>query len=71
MDIDKDKLTDESLIDMKFITQETGMSIQWIYRLIKNGEFPKQKKLGRSSRWQYSEYKAWKSNLGIAPKKAA
>lgn len=65
MNIDTSNLNDESLIDMKFITRDTGMSVQWFYRLMKQDKFPKQIKLGTSSRWKYADYRRWKSNLGI------
>lgn len=50
------------LIDMTFITQYTGMSDKWFYKLIQEGEFPKPIKLGRSSRWFKSEIEAWMLN---------
>lgn len=50
------------LIDMIFITQYTGMSDKWFYKLIQEGEFPKPIKLGRSSRWFKSEIEAWMLN---------
>lgn len=64
-------ISPDALIDMKFITNDTGMTVQWFYRLIKRGEFPKQIKLGRMSRWKYADYAAWKSNLSIVQQKAA
>ena len=51
-------LTDK-LIDMKFITQLTGLTDKWFYKLIQDGEFPKPIKLGRSSRWLKSEVEQW------------
>ncbi|HHN8405079.1 TPA: helix-turn-helix transcriptional regulator [Morganella morganii] len=50
---------DEPLVDMKFITQFTGSTDKWFYKLIQNGQFPKPIKLGRSSRWQKSQVEAW------------
>lgn len=44
---------------MAFITQLTGLTDKWFYKLIKDGEFPKPIKLGRSSRWLESEVEAW------------
>ncbi|EAP7891407.1 AlpA family phage regulatory protein, partial [Salmonella enterica] len=32
---------------------------KWFYKLIKDGEFPKPIKLGRSSRWLRSEVETW------------
>lgn len=51
-------LTDQ-FIDMKFITQLTGLTDKWFYKLIQDGEFPKPIKLGRSSRWLKSEVELW------------
>lgn len=51
-------LTDE-LVDMKFITKYSKLTDKWFYKLIKDGEFPKPIKLGRSSRWLRSEVETW------------
>lgn len=51
--------TKDRLVDMAFITAYTGLTDKWFYKLIKDGEFPKPIKLGRSSRWTESEVKAW------------
>lgn len=50
---------EDPLIDMAFITTYTGMTDKWFYKLIKDGEFPKPIKLGRSSRWYKSEVQSW------------
>ncbi|MEI2627874.1 AlpA family transcriptional regulator [Erwinia aphidicola] len=52
-------LTDDKMVDMAFITDFTGLTDKWFYKLIKDGEFPKPIKLGRSSRWMQSEIEAW------------
>ncbi|QWA09578.1 AlpA family phage regulatory protein [Sodalis ligni] len=57
-----DELLPGSLIDMKFITRDSGMTFQWFYRMIKKNEFPAPIKLGRSSKWYYGEYSQWKSD---------
>lgn len=54
-------LLSDKLIDMKFITQLTGLTDKWFYKLIQDGEFPKPIKLGRSSRWLKSEVELWLS----------
>ncbi len=54
-------LLDNQFIDMKFITQLTGLTDKWFYKLIQDGEFPKPIKLGRSSRWLKSEVELWLS----------
>ena len=52
-------LLNDQLVDMKFLTQFTGLTDKWFYKLIQAGEFPKPIKLGRSSRWLRSEVEAW------------
>ena len=37
----KPALLDDQFIDMKFITQLTGLSDKWFYKLIQDGLFPK------------------------------
>lgn len=49
----------DQLITMAFITQLTGLTNKWFYKLIQEGLFPKPIKLGRSSRWLRSEVEAW------------
>ena len=51
--------TKDRLVDMPFITAYTALTEKWFYRLIKDSEFPKPIKLGRSSRWTASEVKSW------------
>ncbi len=52
-------LLNDPFVDMKFITQFTGLTDKWFYKLIQDGEFPKPIKLGRSSRWLKSEVEQW------------
>lgn len=52
-------LTEDQFVDMAFITSLLQMTDKWIYKLIKDGSFPKPIKLGRSSRWLKSEVEAW------------
>ncbi|MBS0917588.1 helix-turn-helix transcriptional regulator [Providencia rettgeri] len=54
-----DSILNDLLIDMKFITQYTGLTDKWFYKLIQEGKFPKPIKLGRSSRWFKSEVVQW------------
>ncbi|WP_409160490.1 helix-turn-helix transcriptional regulator [Pectobacterium sp. B2J-2] len=53
------RLLKDQFVDMSFITQLTGLTDKWFYKLIQLGEFPKPIKLGRSSRWLQSEVEAW------------
>ncbi|WP_196093874.1 AlpA family transcriptional regulator [Citrobacter sp. Res13-Lact-LER2-35-b] len=55
-------LTNDKMVDMAFITHFTGLTDKWFYKLIKDGDFPKPIKLGRSSRWMQSEVEAWLQN---------
>lgn len=55
----KPALMDDQFIDMKFITQLTGLSDKWFYKLIQDGLFPKPIKLGRTSRWLKSDLEEW------------
>lgn len=52
-------LLGDKFVDMAFITQLTGLTDKWFYKLIQDGKFPKPIKLGRSSRWLESEVEAW------------
>ncbi len=52
-------LLDDQLVDMRFITKLTGLTDKWFYKLIKDGQFPKPIKLGRSSRWKQSAIEGW------------
>lgn len=52
-------LLSDKLVDMVFITEFTGLSDKWFYKLIQEGQFPKPIKLGRSSRWLKSEVESW------------
>ena len=55
----KPTLLEDQFIDMKFITQLTGLSDKWFYKLIQDGLFPKPIKLGRASRWLKSYLEEW------------
>lgn len=49
----------DKMVDMAFITEFTGLSDKWFYKLIQEGLFPKPIKMGRSSRWLRSEVEDW------------
>ncbi|EJA3078536.1 AlpA family transcriptional regulator [Cronobacter sakazakii] len=55
----KPTLLEDQFIDIKFITQLTGLSDKWFYKLIQDGLFPKPIKLGRASRWLKSDLEEW------------
>ncbi|WP_062744407.1 MULTISPECIES: helix-turn-helix transcriptional regulator [Enterobacterales] len=52
-------ILNDQFVTMAFITQLTGLTDKWFYKLIQDGVFPKPIKLGRSSRWLQSEVEAW------------
>lgn len=58
-DITTRSLLSDKMVDMAFITEFTGCSDKWFYKLIQEGLFPKPIKLGRSSRWLKSEVENW------------
>lgn len=54
IDIHNDKF-----VSMQFITELTGLSDKWFYKLVQEGKFPKPVKFGRSSRWIEREVQEW------------
>jgi len=60
------ELRDDSLIDMKYMTGDSGFTSKYFYSQIKAGKLNPPVKLGRTSRWPLSEYKKWK-DLYINP----
>lgn len=58
-DIITRSLLSDKMVDMAFITEFTGCSDKWFYKLIQDDLFPKPIKLGRSSRWLKSEVEEW------------
>ncbi|HEG1905089.1 TPA: AlpA family phage regulatory protein [Enterobacter cloacae] len=60
INVNQGRVNDDQLIDMKFITSDSGMGDKWFYRLMSEGRFPRPIKLGRLSRWLARDYYAWK-----------
>ncbi|MCM7775027.1 AlpA family transcriptional regulator [Enterobacter asburiae] len=54
-------LSDDSFIDLKYITNDSGFTAKYFYSLIKRAESPAPIKLGRSSRWLLMDYFEWKA----------
>lgn len=54
-------LAQESFIDLKYITNDSGFTAKYFYSIIKRGEFPAPIKLGRCSRWLLKDYSEWKA----------
>ena len=52
-------LMEDQFVGMNFITQFTGLTDKWFYKLIQEKKFPKPIKFGRSSRWLKSEVAVW------------
>ncbi|RMA83505.1 MULTISPECIES: AlpA family transcriptional regulator [unclassified Enterobacter] len=52
-------LLEDQFVNMAYITNLTGLTDKWFYKLIKDDVFPKPIKMGRSSRWLKSEVEAW------------
>ncbi|ENY0593088.1 helix-turn-helix transcriptional regulator, partial [Salmonella enterica] len=65
------ELRDDSLIDMKFIMEDSGFSDRYFYKHIQKGDFPPPIKYGRSSKWLYGDYQAWKHSHITNLKKAS
>jgi prophage regulatory protein len=49
----------ERLLTIHQVIRRVGLSRNTIYSLIRKGEFPKQVKIGYSSRWLESEIDTW------------
>ena len=50
----------DRLLTCKEITAETGLSRSTIYRLVRDGSFPKPIRIGsRGMRWPESDIRAW------------
>ena len=47
------------LLRAKDVEELTKFKIDWIYKQIALGKFPKPIKIGRSSRWSYLAVKQW------------
>lgn len=57
----RSNLTDDSFIDMDYITNDSGFTAKYFYSLINKKEFPAPIKLGRCSRWLLRDYSEWKA----------
>lgn len=51
-----------SLIDMRYMTNDSGFTSKYFYEQIKKGYLPAPIKFGRSSRWSLSDYENWKQS---------
>lgn len=56
------QLESTSLIDMLYMTNDSGFTSKFFYDQIKKGTLPPPIKFGRSSRWLLSDYIQWKNS---------
>lgn len=56
------ELRDDSLVDMKFMVEDAGFTPKFFYSQIKAGKLKPPTKIGRTSRWEYCDYKSWKQS---------
>lgn len=54
------QLEPTSLIDMRYMMEDSGMGKTFLYAEIKKGNLSQPMKFGRSSRWLLSDYERWK-----------
>ncbi|MEB6354992.1 AlpA family transcriptional regulator [Klebsiella variicola] len=55
-------LTPTSLIDMAYMTNDSGFTDRYFYKQIKLGKLPPPIKFGRSSRWLLGDYIQWRDS---------
>lgn len=55
-------LTSTSLIDMAYMTNDSGFTAKYFYEQIKLGKLPPPIKFGRSSRWLLGDYTQWRNS---------
>lgn len=59
MDKRNDQTNQNRFLNSKEVAEIVGFNVDWIYKKIAKGEFPKPIKIGRSSRWLYTEIMQW------------
>lgn len=57
------QLSEDTLVDLKFIMADTGFGKTFIYDRIKDGILPKPQKIHGRSRWLYRDHQAFKKRL--------
>ena len=55
-----------ALIRIQDVMEMTTFSRNMIYKLINNGQFPRQSKIGAGSYWKRKEVESWLENLSPA-----
>ena len=54
---------DEKIIRLKTVLARTGLSRSTVYRMIANGSFPRQRRMGiQATAWYQSEVEEWTSD---------
>jgi prophage regulatory protein len=53
----------EKLLTIREVTEIVGFKKSTIYKFMNEGKFPKQVKIGKSSRWKMSEIKQWMEQI--------
>jgi len=53
----------EKLLTIKELENIVGFKKSTIYKFMNEGKFPKQIKIGKSSRWKMSEIKQWMEQI--------
>lgn len=56
---------EDVFLKLRDVVTQTGMCRTKIYEKIKAGEFPKQIKIGTSSRWSQADVRAWKQKVKL------
>jgi prophage regulatory protein len=56
----------ERLLTLKEVVNIVGFKKSTIYKFIKEGKFPKQIKIGHSSRWKLSDIQEWMKQVTSA-----
>ena len=59
----------DRLIDLTDIMERTGLGRSTIYKLISKGDFPRQIKVGKCTKWRESDFNRWID--GLSPGDAA
>ncbi|WP_308219283.1 AlpA family phage regulatory protein [Pseudomonas sp. 32.2.56] len=59
-------MTDMNLLDFNAVSRKVSLSRKTIYSRIRAGDFPKQVKVGRASRWLQHEVDEWIARLAEA-----
>ncbi len=65
------ELRDDSLVDLKFMMEDSGMGKTFLYSEIKHGRLPSPHKFGRASKWVYADYQNWKHSYFSPLQKAS